>query len=251
MTRRSIGRHSSMARMMLSAAVITAGLTACTGSSPTAPEPGSFRLVQGQSFFAAQGDDGSTDCAGEGGGPTGLSVVDPASQPFVTGVGGLGMTGTPGSATATQTVWNDSSTSNDAAGGGESSVWSLPGGAYQSGLATSAPGFAAALCHALAHSQCRMSPDVSALADPLTGVVDHLSVPRRNGAGTVGWSPGGGTSVAAPTWAGLAALIDASPSCAAEGPIGFANPELYTLGKSNQSAYFTDITTGNNDYPPL
>jgi subtilase family serine protease len=205
--------------------------------------------VQGQSVFAAQGDDGSTDCAGEGG-PSGLSVADPASQPFVTGVGGLSMTGTPGSATATQSVWNDSTSGNDAAGGGESNVWSLPDNSYQSGLATT-PGYSSTPCKAPTGSQCRMSPDVSALADPLTGVVTFLSLPGKGGSGIVGWGPIGGTSVAAPTWAGLAALVDASPSCATSGPIGFVNPELYTLGKSDQSAYFTDITTGNNDYAPL
>ena len=85
---------------------------------------------------------------------------------------------------------------------------------------------------------------------PLTGVVVYFSVPSPRG-GIIGWGPGGGTSVAAPTWAGLAALVDASPSCATSGPIGFVNPELYALGKSDQSAYFTDITTGNNDYTPL
>lgn len=204
--------------------------------------------VQGQSFFAAQGDDGSTDCAGEGG-PSGLSVADPGSQPFVTGVGGLTMTGTPGSTTAAQSVWNDSDSGHNAAGGGESSIWTLPDTSYQSGL-SGAPGYAAALCHAPAGSQCRMSPDVSALADPETGVVTYLSIPQRTG-GVIGWGPIGGTSVAAPTWAALTALFDASAPCATSGPIGFANPELYALGKSDQAAYFTDITQGDNDYTPF
>ncbi len=41
--------------------------------------------TQGQTMFAAAGDDGSEDCSGS---DTDLAVDDPASQPYVTGVGG-------------------------------------------------------------------------------------------------------------------------------------------------------------------
>ncbi len=50
--------------------------------------------AQGQTVFASAGDDGSDDCAGHG--PTAvatnLSLIDPASQPYVTSVGGTTIT---------------------------------------------------------------------------------------------------------------------------------------------------------------
>jgi subtilase family serine protease len=77
--------------------------------------------VQGQSVFAAAGDSGSTSCGFD----TAPAVDDPASQPFVTGVGGLTLSST--SYPPAETVWNDAS---GAGGGGISSNWAMP--SYQS-----------------------------------------------------------------------------------------------------------------------
>ena len=65
---------------------------------------------------------------------------------------------------------------------------------------------------------------MSADADPHTGYVDLL---RRLG----GWVVVGGTSAAAPVWAGLTALADASGvgGCAPATPLGFLNPSLYAI----------------------
>ena len=71
--------------------------------------------VQGQTVIAASGDDGSNDC-GDGQ----QSVDDPASQPWVTGVGATSLQAS-GNA-----VWNDVF---GASGGGSSRLWSVP--AYQ------------------------------------------------------------------------------------------------------------------------
>jgi subtilase family serine protease len=84
--------------------------------------------AQGQSVFAAAGDHGSEDCSASNGSAS-LAVDDPASQPFVTGVGGTSLSaiGPP----PTESVWNESATSEGAGGGGISSSWTMP--SYQSG----------------------------------------------------------------------------------------------------------------------
>ena len=104
--------------------------------------------AQGQSFFNASGDSGSTMCyqatQGTGAAPTpSLSVIDPGSQPFATGVGGTflgnadGTTPTDGSY-AGEGVWNDGGADahgDQAAGtgGGVSAAWTMP--SYQSAAA--------------------------------------------------------------------------------------------------------------------
>ena len=93
-----------------------------------------------------------------------------------------------------------------------------------------------------------MTPDVSADADEFTGAVTSYSKQLYGG-----WSTTGGTSSASPIWAGLLALVNDSPTCAAnpvtaEG-VGFVLPLLYAVA-SNPTTYaesFTDITVGNND----
>lgn len=68
--------------------------------------------AQGQSIVAASGDSGSSDCAPETG-STANAVDDPASQPYVTGVGGTTMTGT--GSTKTQKAWGSPRTAAAAA----------------------------------------------------------------------------------------------------------------------------------------
>jgi kumamolisin len=190
--------------------------------------------VQGQSVFAAAGDSGSEDCYFSNG-STALAVDDPGSQPYVTDVGGttLDEIGPP----PTQTVWN----SAGAGGGGISSKWAMP--SYQSDAPSSLnvinPDSSGTRCAAPSGTYCREAPDVSADADPYTGYVFYYE-----GA----WTSIGGTSAAAPLWAALTALFDASSSCA-DAAIGFANPSLYDVaGSSSYSASFSDITSGDNDY---
>ena len=57
-----------------------------------------------------------------------------------------------------------------------------------------------------------------------------------------GW--GGGTSLASPLWAALAALVDSG--CAPGGRLGFLDPALYSLA-ADHDGDFHDITVGNND----
>jgi len=206
--------------------------------------------LQGQTVLAAAGDDGSTDCDGQSSNPateSALAVDDPASQPDVTGVGGttLELTSASGGRSS-ETVWNDSSKTLGAGGGGVSAFWRMP--AYQSGapawLGVEGNDSSGEPCAAPAGSYCRQVPDVSADADPLTGYVIYWQG---------SWTDFGGTSAATPLWASVVALADASSECAPAGSLGLLNPDLYSLAGSSAKEYaaaFYDVTSGNDDYTP-
>jgi subtilase family serine protease len=197
--------------------------------------------TQGQTVVAAAGDDGAEDC----GAGTGPAVDDPASQPYVTGVGG---TSVASLSPRRETVWNDG-TSVGAGGGGDSALWPMPN--YQA----SAPltlhvinaGSSSGVCGASSGQWCREVPDVAADADPNTGYVVYYDGNGSSGDASA-WTVVGGTSGAAPVWAALFALANATPACASSGAVGFANPKLYGLaGGSGYASYFYDVTSGNND----
>ncbi|MGD0593185.1 MAG: IPT/TIG domain-containing protein [Acidimicrobiales bacterium] len=196
--------------------------------------------LEGQSWFVASGDTGSEACSQDDEGSE-LSVSDPASQPYVTAVGGTSMlspTDPP-----TEVTWNDEGASGffAASGGGISSLWQMP--EWQSGLPV--PGVAnsyssGAPCGAPPGVACREVPDVSASADPLHG--DTVYVAGQ-------WSVFGGTSASAPKWAAVAALTDEVCASEHKAPVGFVDPALYQIA-SNPLTYaeaFNDITAGNND----
>jgi subtilase family serine protease len=191
--------------------------------------------TQGQTVYAAAGDDGSTDC-----GNSTLAVDDPGTQPYVTSVGGLTMSST--SYPPSESVWNDSSNDTGAGGGGISISHTMP--TYQSGAPSSLNVInshsSGSQCGAASGSYCREVPDVSADADPYTGYLIYYEG---------SWSGIGGTSAAAPLWAAFTALVDASSSCAGKS-VGFANPLLYAAAANAYSSDFTDVTSGNNDYTP-
>lgn len=179
--------------------------------------------AQGQSVFAAAGDSGADDC-GTGSGQT---VDDPASQPYVTGVGGTSLSSV---SPLSETVWNDGGDVG-AGGGGVSQLWSQP--SYQSGFALAQ----SAITCGSGGDVCREVPDVSAEADEFPGYDVYWDG---------SWGPVGGTSAATPTWASLVALADASPACTS--PVGFANPALYGAARTAYAADFNDVTSGNNSY---
>ena len=188
--------------------------------------------AQGQSVFADSDDNGSSDCATKA-----LEVDDPASQPYVTGVGGttLRALGPP----PDEVTWNVSASSSGASGGGISSFHRMP--SYQS----SAPAAlhvisqysSGAPCGVPSGSYCREVPDVAADADYTTGYLTYYD--GR-------WENNGGTSAGTPLWAALIALADASKSCGGK-TIGFANPALYKAAATSYSSDFHDITSGDND----
>jgi subtilase family serine protease len=208
-----------------------------TGKSYTSAENVLFEEAasQGQSLFASTGDFGANSCITNSGIPASrLAVSDPASQPFVTAVGGttLSQLGPP----PRESVW-DAPSRQGGGGGGISTLWRVP--VYQSvvpaGIHVVNSESSGHPCGAPHGSYCREVPDVSADANANTGYVLYFS----------GWTVGGGTSFSAPLWASLAVLINASTSCQGK-RIGFANPALYQAAAGNYSRYFNDVTQGNN-----
>ena len=200
-------------------------------------------VSQGQSIYAASGDEGSADCAGSDG-TTGLAADDPASQPNVTGVGGTSLTaiGNPPATAPTEKVWNNGS--GEASGGGISISWPMP--TYQSGsgetgvfnsYSTGSP------CGAATGTDCREEPDVSADADPDTGYVVYYS---DGSCGSTCWTVYGGTSGAAPTWAAFTALTNASSACTK--PVGFINPTAYKLAAAGTHDFNDVLPPGSNAY---
>jgi len=215
--------------------------------------------AQGQSVFAAGGDDGSDDCAESGSTQVVpyLSVDDPESQPYVTSVGGTtftSITEPPGEA-----VWNDGSEWGGG-GGGISDTWAEPSWQADStvtGIADAAgtgqqpcsddpegtatefnlAGFPTTLSSG---TPCRLVPDVTALADEFTGITTFYSG---------SWSTVGGTSSSTPLWAAMTAEMNASSFCSGT-TLGFVSPLLYDVASASPSDYadaFNDITVGNND----
>ena len=183
-----------------------------------------------------------------------LSVADPADQPYVISVGGttvLDATDPP-----VETVW-DNGNDGGASGGGISTGWAQP--PWQSSVAvpqtaatevcSNDPTGTADNYHLAgvdttrsAGTPCRETPDVSALADPQTGMTFVYE-----GA----WYQIGGTSLATPLWAAMLAEVNASEVCnTATYGVGFAAPLLYQVASSSPANYadaFNDITQGNND----
>ena len=206
------------------------------GSSAAGAENDLFieAVTQGQSVFAASGDDGVQDYGEK---TNQRAVDDPASQPWVTGVGGTSLTsgGPPPAETAWNSTWNGGATSG-AGGGGVSSVWGAP--SYQSGFTIPQ---SSVTCIGTHSTSCREVPDVSADADILTGYANFYNHH---------WNIFGGTSAAAPTWAALAALANSSAACSGR-TVGFANPALYQAARTSYGSYFNDVASGNNSYGGL
>ena len=148
----------------------------------------------------------------------------PASDPWALAAGGSTLTANPVTgAYIGETAWNVQSGSPDGSGGGFSRLFARPG--YQDGV----PGIGAG----------RDVPDVAGEALSSTGMALAFSAPG-GGEEFVG---AGGTSAAAPFWAGLIALADQE----AGHPLGFVNPAIYRIAQSPlYHRAFHDITTGNN-----
>ncbi|HEX3490983.1 MAG TPA: S53 family peptidase, partial [Streptosporangiaceae bacterium] len=151
-------------------------------------------------------------------------VRSPSDDPFATGVGGtslaIGRTGrrlfeTGWSTGVARIVKHHWATpfGNFAAGGGPSPRYAEP--AYQKGIVP------AALSR---HGASRSAPDLSALADPTTGISVGMLAFRRHAPPRFVRLLTGGTSLASPLVAGLVA--DAQQG---HKPFGFINPVLYRL----------------------
>ena len=211
------------------ASVVTTSWGTCEAdpSGDPAAEQAVFEQMaaQGQTVVAAAGDNGSSDCAGIT--TNAPAVDDPASQPFVTGVGGLTVSSI---SPLIQTVWNDGTGSGGGAGGGGiSSLWSRPSWQVAPGIAAS--------------ESRRLVPDLSVMADPSTGFIQYFTGNAGTNCGTncgSGWSSIGGTSIGSPLVASLVAV--GAQACGVP-RLGFLNPTLYAMATTG----FVDVTTGSND----
>jgi subtilase family serine protease len=194
---------------------------------PAAEQPIFEQMAaQGQTVLSAAGDSGSSDCNGITNNQP--AVDDPASQPYVTGVGGLSVSNI---SPLSQTVWNTpvKTGSPGAGGGGVSALWSRP--SWQN-----APGVPAS-------ATMRLVPDLSTDADPSTGFVQYFTGTAQGACQQnclAGWNSVGGTSIGAPMVSSMVAV--AAQACNA-GRLGFINPSLYAMASTG----FNDVTTGSND----
>ncbi len=168
--------------------------------------------AQGQTILAASGDLGANGCYNP---QTGANITpavdDPASQPYVTGVGGTTLHVNFDNTYQFEQVWNDRNIHNGASGGGVSLVWHMP-------YWQQAPGVANAFSTGF-----REVPDVSLNADPRTGYDIFCKV---GGCANHGWMIFGGTSAAAPAWAAMIALANQASLKANGFMAGFLNPSL-------------------------
>lgn len=199
--------------------------------------------LQGQTIFAASGDRGTNDCPSN---PPARSVDDPASQPYITSVGGTSLTLGPSNSFGSETVWNNVS---GASGGGVSSRWIMP--SYQSGdshtinltYSTRVP------CGAPSGSYCREVPDVSFNANPSVGYPLYCTVVAACGNNT--WVIAGGTSAGSPMWAAMTALLNQKLLHDGYFNVGFLNSDLYSIDQNlHSTGYagdFHDVTSGDND----
>jgi subtilase family serine protease len=170
--------------------------------------------AQGQSVFVATGDSGSS---------TPGDIVWPADDPYVTAVGGTDLTTTgPGGAWLSETGWDGS------AGSPSKNKIPIPG--YQK-----LKGVINLLNHG--SKTLRNYPDVAAEAN-----TNQYSCYDGTCSGG-----NGGTSYAAPQWAGLTALANQQAVAGGASTLGFLNPPLYRIGTgSSYDSDFHDITSGSN-----
>jgi subtilase family serine protease len=193
--------------------------------------------AQGQSILTSSGDRGAYDNKDDDQNPDqdALSVEFPAADPWVTGVGGTTLEQAADGSYGGETAWSDTSDPRQEFGGGGGLSGTFAQPSYQQG-----PGVA----NSYSNGQ-RQVPDVAANAGGEIG----YAVYARDDDGTDRWIGFGGTSGAAPYWAGFIAVANQDLGH----PLGFLNPTLYTMGQSLSSFSvppFHDITSGSNLYYP-
>ena len=186
---------------------------------PTAEQIFLQMAAQGQSFFDAQGDN---DAFVNG------DIPFPGVSPNITQVGGttLFTTGPLGNYVS-EKVWNWGGGIGSC--GGISTNFAIP--VWQLGIdMTTNQG----------SPTMRNLPDVALTADDIYIIADD-GFPE----------PGtGGTSCAAPLWAGFTALMNQQAQQGGLAPLGFLNPAIYNICKSPLYTFnFRDCFTGNNFSP--
>lgn len=170
--------------------------------------------AQGQTLFQAAGDSGAW---------TSVSEIYPADDVYVISVGGTDLeTSIAAGPWSSESAWAD--------GGGGISPDNFPIPSWQTTAASSCSGCS---------TTYRNGPDVSANADFTFYVCADQTTCSEN--------VYGGTSFAAPMWAGYMALVNQEAIANGNPLLGFINPALYAIGSgSSYDSDFHDITTGSN-----
>jgi kumamolisin len=192
-----------------------------TPADPTTLDPYFEKMAaQGQTFFAASGDYSTWK-------KTGNAAAWPADDTYVTGVGGTDLvTASAGGPWKSETAWSDS-------GGGISPDGiSIPYWQQYSGVINSSN---------KGSTKSRNGPDVSANANFTFYVCADQTTCTAN--------EYGGTSFAAPMWAGYIALVNQQLASEGNGHVGFLNPTIYQNNATSPATYaldFHDITSGTS-----
>jgi subtilase family serine protease len=157
------------------------------------------------------------------------AVEYPAASPDVVAVGGTSLQVDSAGNVLSETVWNTAP--GEGSSGGISAYESEP--SYQTSLPIPST------------SNKRGVPDVSYDADPATGVSIYCSTSCGS---SNGWSQWGGTSIGAPQWAALIAIVDQArgtlPSLSSNNLA--SSPEYNAAASSVYAQNYRDITVGNN-----
>jgi subtilase family serine protease len=184
---------------------------------PTIDDPYFEKMAaQGQSIFQAAGDSG----AYRGSAPW------PANSQYVITVGGTDLvTKSAGGPWSSETVWTDG-------GGGYGSNVNIPSWQELTGVITSTNE---------GSTKFRNVPDVAGNSNFSFYVCADQTTCSAN--------EYGGTSFAAPMWAGYLALANQQAAANGVPAPGFINPTIYPLNLGNSDADFHDITSGNEGFP--
>ena len=200
--------------------------------------------TEGISVYVSTGDSGSqADSSGR------TSIDISSDEPAVCAVGGTALTVVnPGvnETYSAESAWNYNNTAAGGAdGGGISTKWTIAGvGTTYAGATyqANAAKFASAISGSNVSATQRNVPDISCDASPETGAAVYVS--NDPGEPSNGWTIIGGTSEAAPLWAGYTALINQNRLLGGLSTLGLANSSLYPLAYSSTgltSAYATDF----------
>ena len=181
----------------------------------------------GTTAFDASGDLAGLECKGgdEWSAPpdadnVGLDAV--ASMPEMTSVGGTTLSTDDAGGWVGEQAWFDAPLSQGTAGG-VSALFERP--AWQAGVKLDRG------------AGRRLTPDVAAVADPFTGVkivFDQQVI------------VGGGPSLSAPLWAGIAAVVDQYVTQRGGALLGDLNPLLYRTAEGAPLPAFQDVVRGGN-----
>lgn len=182
---------------------------------------------RGITVFDASGDTAGLECKGGKDwstppGPADVGVDTVASLPEITSVGGTTLSTDRHGRWMDEWAWIDAPLSQGSSGG-VSQLSARPD--YQLGLNVGRD------------QQNRLVPDVSAVADPFTGVRIVVDQAERLG---------GGTSQSAPVWAGMTALMNQYIIDNGGTALGDINPLLYRVSQGSRLPGFRDITAGSN-----